>query len=635
MQTSVFLATQVVRFVEAFIVAWGLVYLADRFAPRRLLRCGRMRGPRWLGPLAAGGLAVGTAAAISWARPPLPGVHDEFSYLLAADTFSRGRLTNPTHPMWQHFETLHVIQHPTYASKYPPAQGLILALGQTITGDPTAGLWLSAGLAAAASTWMLLGWVPRRWAVPGGVLVALHPGIQLIWNQSFWGGSMAFVGAALVLGAWVRLRRTARCRDAIWLALGLAVLANSRPFEGFVASLPVAVAMLSWLVRTARLTSNPGPHLTWQRRTERGHRRDAKATETGCALDQDWRWTEVQTAPNEASLSARRRTAVFLLCAGLTISAGWMAYYNWRVTGKPWKMPYLVYEETYGAAPFFLWQPPGAIPEYRHPKIARLHDWLRKTYMHQRTSAGFVSEKWVAMINLWHFYLGAALSFPLLALPWIVRNGRHWIPAAIVTATVGALLTTTWSNPHYFAPAGPALFLLVIQGLRHMAARAKIRQRRFLAAASAATRSGCQGGGAPTATLCATATSRLTPARPRFVTTLILTQVLGFAPYAWFHVSQTPPAFAAQRAEVQCRLQASPGRHLVLVRYRPDCDIHQEWVENTADIDEAQVVWARQLNLEADRELVKYFRNRRVWLLTVGRGRPRLTPLQVPPEGPS
>ena len=65
--------------------------------------------------------------------------------------------------------------------------------------------------------------------------------------NGYWSASVVALAGALVVGALPRLRRYGRLRDAIWLALGLAILANSRPYEGFILGVAAATELIIWL----------------------------------------------------------------------------------------------------------------------------------------------------------------------------------------------------------------------------------------------------------------------------------------------------------------------------------------------------------------------------------------------------
>jgi hypothetical protein len=63
-----------------------------------------------------------------------------------------------------------------------------------------------------------------------------------------------------------------------------------------------------------------------------------------------------------------------------------------------------------------------------------------------------------------------------------------------------------------------------------------------------------------------------------------------------------------------------------MVRYKPNHDVHDEWVYNDAVIDTAQLVWAREMGPQRDGELLRYFKERKIWLVEPDASPPRISP---------
>ena len=371
---------------------------------------------------------VAAAAVTAWRGVPEPAFHDEASYLLAADTFRHGRLANPPHPFWPHFEAFHVLQQPTYASKYPPGQGLLLAAGDLLLGHPIAGSWLGCGLMAAAICFLMMGFLPGRWAFLGTLLALIQVGPATYWVQGYWGGALPTAGGALLFGAMPRLRRHGRLRDAVLLALGLVILANTRPFEGLLAALLAAAVLGIWFFRRD------------------GHLR-------------------------------RRLVRVALLVVLLLMAAGGaMAFYNQAVTGDPWTMPYTVYEKASSGLPLFIWQEPGPPLSFRHEIQRRFYEeYLLARFVDQSTPGGWLRQLGERLTKTWTFVFGPVLSLLWLAVPWTLGSRGVRLALAGLGLFVVAAAVTSPQHPHYAAPFGGLAFLIVTVAARRLALVARRR----------------------------------------------------------------------------------------------------------------------------------------------------------------
>ncbi len=349
---------------------------------------------------------------------PDPSIHDEFSHLLLGDTLAHGRLTNPTHPMWAHFESIHIIQRPTYNSMYPPGQGAFLALGEVLFHEPWAGVVLSVSLMFAAMCWMMQGWLPPEWAFYGTLIAILKFGVTTPWMNSYLGGAVPGIGGALLIGALPRLKcNPRRVRLALWLGLGVVILMNTRPFEGAVLTLAASAYLMGGFLRNRR-------HKFIMR---------------------------------------------LLIPAAIVLSVGVLltGVYCWKVTGSPFRMPYQVNRDTYG------W--PENLAFLSPKKIQLQHSVLQDMYskeIHNRDAYSTLP-KIQDSLNLrifenWTFFIGPVLTLPLIFLPWVFQDRQtrplFYFLAAIAILNVFQLVL----YPYHLGPVVCIVFAIVAQATRFL-----------------------------------------------------------------------------------------------------------------------------------------------------------------------
>jgi hypothetical protein len=480
---------------------------------------------------------------------PVPVVTDEFSHLLLADTLLHGRVANPVHPFWPHFESIHILMRPHYVSPYFPGHALWLAAGRLVTGSAWAGVLVQCGIFLAVLYWMLRGWMPARWALFGVLLAGLRFAVGSYWINNLHGGFLPAIGGALVAGAFARVRRKTsgltapggrgsvtlwnrdlreRSADGFVLGLGMAILMSTRPVEGTFYSIPF-VAILAW-----------------------DFRRNVGAL-------------AVASAP-------------VLLCAGA------LGVYFSHITGSPFVTAYQIHQKTYG------W--PMTLAFLKPPVVAHTNVEFKRYYEYELTEhervdgpIHFIQYLAFRIQEYWRFFLGPALTVPLLMIRQVWRGRRILLIGA--SGGLFAILLEGGASPHYLAPATAVLIAIVVECCRHLrASRVYIVKLLPVTMALVLTlRIGAQAAGLP------------------------YTQKLNFQTWC----CRAPGN--SNKSRIAAELASIPGNHLVFVRAKTDEYNLLQWIYNDADIDGSRIVWARDLGPEKNAELVRYFSGRQAWMV--------------------
>lgn len=490
---------------------------------------------------------------------PRPQIHDEFAYLLQADTFVNGRLTNPTPDCWQAFESFHILMQPSYQGKFPPGQGIQLAVGKWI-GHPIYGVWLTLVLWGWAGIYAFQRLLPLGWAFAGAVILVLQFGVLSYHGNSYWGGSLFGLAGTLILGGTLHmLHPGVRLRDGFVLGLGLAIASLTRPFEGLLFSL---VPVLTLFVAGYRL----------------------------------------KFKPTEQSRQFVKAGVFAILCP--VIAVGMHLVYNHAVTGSFSELPYSIYQERY--------QPGSALFPWQHIEDSGSshhigNDAMRKgQHDYDWTNVDSGMEYLLRLLTSWKLLFFFLLPWPLV-LPILIGlfgyfkrsdlQGFFVLTLSLFVFLIPMISTSAlgFLFHHYFTAWCSVWVLLAIVGLREIMNWSYCRSKptgRWIAGGLAV-----------------------------WLCVLWALNLWTFTQDPYVKTKYKIPLVYESRHNIEKvlseRFENSSKHQIVFVKYDETHDPHSEWVYNGSDIRSQSVIWARWLEPEKNTELVEQFDACEFWVVEV------------------
>jgi hypothetical protein len=277
-------------------------------------------------------------------------------------------------------------------------------------------------------------------------------------------------------------------------------------------------------------------------------------------------WNLVQIAASNAVCLVP--TALFLLSI------------NAAVTGKVEVTPYSLHHQQYDVVPFWIGAELREEPDYRHPTMRRLYAGvLVSEFLEQRVIPTYLKHRVGALTWMAQRFSLLLLS-PLLLAGTVFAFRKKGPTRFLATWSLAAFaieMCVPWVHPHYFAHIAPGIVLAVVAGTRHVSLRWPCLRR-----------------------------------LPEAVLAVYL-GVNGFT--IWLQSQAVDATWAHDRDRVVRTLLESDKQDLIIVRYARNHNPHEEWVYNSALIDDSPIVWAREMDSAANSSLLTYFQDRRVWLL--------------------